>query len=202
MTTRIALLVFDHVDLLDVGGPYEVFLTANRLRERAGEPAPFEVTVVGTSSTVTAFGGLGLVPTHGIDEAGAIDVVVVPGAVDMDTVLADDAVREAVRRLAGTADVTASVCTGALLLATVGLLDDVAAATTHHEDVPILADTIGDRAVTARWADAGHVVTAGGLSSGIGMALHLVERLADRNLAVATAAQIEYQWDPDDGVTT
>ena len=44
-------------------------------------------------------------------------------------------------------------------------------------------------------------MTAGGLSSGIGMALHLVERLADRELAVATARQIEYTWDPDQGVT-
>ncbi len=51
------------------------------------------------------------------------------------------------------------------------------------------------------WVDAGAVVTAGGLSNGLAMSLHLVERLAGRELAVATATQIEYDWDPDDGFT-
>ena len=48
-----------------------------------------------------------------------------------------------------------------------------------------------------RWVDAGEVVTAGGLSSGIAMALHLVDRFAGRELAVRTARQIEYDWDPE-----
>jgi transcriptional regulator GlxA family with amidase domain len=48
-----------------------------------------------------------------------------------------------------------------------------------------------------RWVDAGEVVTSGGLSSGIAMALHLVERFAGRDLALRTARQIEYEWDPE-----
>ncbi len=63
-----------------------------------------------------------------------------------------------------------------------------------------MPEAIGDRAVTARWVDAGSIVTAGGLSSGLAMALHFVDRLVDRNLAVATAAQLAYEWDPGDGI--
>jgi transcriptional regulator GlxA family with amidase domain len=53
-----------------------------------------------------------------------------------------------------------------------------------------------------RWIDSGEVVTAGGLSSGIAMSLHLVERFAGRELAVKTAKQIEYEWDPVAGGRT
>jgi len=58
MTTRVAILVFDEVDLLDVGGPYEVFLTASRLELRRGRPGPFEVAVVGvTGESAISYGG-------------------------------------------------------------------------------------------------------------------------------------------------
>lgn len=198
---RIGLLLFDQVDLLDVGGPYEVFLTANRLAERRGDDAPFEVFTIGVSSSpITSYGGLGLAATCSVADVGALDVLIVPGTVDIDTASADESITEALRALASRATLLSSVCTGSVLLARAGLLASVSRATTHHEDVGILAQVLGDRVVTARWVDAGSVVTAGGLSNGLAMALHLVDRLADRDLAVATAAQIAYAWDPSDGI--
>jgi transcriptional regulator GlxA family with amidase domain len=132
----------------------------------------------------------------------AFDVVVVPGLVDLHRAATDPDLHTAVRRATAGAGIVASVCTGSVLLAHVGLLDDAALATTHHEDVEALAALLGDgRATVARWVDAGDVVTAGGLSSGLAMALHLVDRLVSRDLAVRTAAQIAYDWDPDAGVT-
>lgn len=199
---RVAILVFDGVDLLDVGGPYEVLLTASRLAARAGEPSPFEVLTVGLDARpVTAYGGLGLVPELDMAMLTEVDVTIVPGLIDVDTGVADDALVGGVRRLADlSAEVVGSVCTGAFLLEAAGLLNG--AATTHFEDLPALAERIGDRALAdVRWVDAGRVVTAGGLSSGIAMALHLVDRLAGRELADATARQIGYDWDPDSGRT-
>ena len=197
---RIALLVFDEVDLLDVGGPYEVFLTANRLRERDGGTAPFEVLTVGVADgVVPAYGGLGLRPARTVADVGAIDVLVVPGAVAIDAVASREPLREAVRDLAARASLVASVCTGAFLLGDAGLLDGIGW-TTHHEDVEALGERLGSgRGVVARWVDAGRVVTGGGLSSGIAMSLHLVARLADLGLAERTARQIEYAWDPAAG---
>lgn len=194
---RIGILIYSGVDLLDCGGPYEVFLTASRLAERDGRAAPFEVVTIGVGdSPIAAYGGLGLVPQTTIDDAGQVDVLIVPGAIAIDDVLADTRIRRAIETLGAEAEITTSVCTGAFLLGAQGLLEG-RRWTTHWEDVDLLADRIGDAGATreVRWVDSGEIVTSGGLSSGIAMALHLVERAAGRDLATRTARQIEYDWD-------
>ena len=195
---RIGILIYTGVDLLDCGGPYEVFLTASRLAERDGRVALFEVVTISVGNApLLACGGLGLVPQTTVDEAGSIDVVIVPGAISIEDALADDTLRDAVATLTAAAEIVASVCTGAFLLGAHGMLDD-RSWTTHWEDVALLAERIGGAGATSdvRWVDSGTVVTSGGLSSGIAMALHLVDRIAGRELAVRTARQIEYVWDP------
>jgi transcriptional regulator GlxA family with amidase domain len=200
---RIGLLLFDQVDLLDFGGPYEVFLTADRLLRRAGDERSFEVlSLTLDGEPVTAYGGVGLVPDDELHPALDLDVLIVPGAIAIDDVTADTSLVASIRSAAQRVGITASVCTGAFLLGEAGLLEG-RPWTTHFEDIDILVESIGREGVTrgVQWVDSGEVVTAGGLSAGIGMALHLVERLADRELAVTTARQIEYAWDPDAGVT-
>ncbi len=200
---QIGIVVFEQVDLLDVGGPYEVFLTASRLVERDGETPPFEVLTLGvTREPVEAYGGLRLTPQATLAEAGRLDVIVVPGAVRIDEVLADAGLVEAVGAAARDASVVASVCTGAFVLQSLGFLEG-RPWTTHWEDVDDLAARAGDAGhAWVRWVDAGELVTAGGLSSGIAMALHLVDRFAGRDLALRTARQIEYEWDPEAGGRT
>jgi transcriptional regulator GlxA family with amidase domain len=202
MSTHVGILVFDEVDLLDVGGPYEVFLTAGRLVVRDGAPSPFSVTTIGvTRRPVTSYGGLGLVPTHTVSDVPDLDVVVIPGAISIDNVIRHEPTMAAVRSLCGSASIAASVCTGSFLLGEAGLLE-ARAWTTHWEDVADLAARIGtEHATTAQWVDTGEVVTAGGLSSGMAMALHMVDRIEGRELAVRTARQMDYAWDADGGVS-
>jgi transcriptional regulator GlxA family with amidase domain len=199
---RIGIVVFEQVDLLDVGGPYEVLLTASRLVERDGGEPPFEVLTLGlTRDPVAAYGGLRLIPSSTLADAGRLDVLVVPGAIRIDEVLADSGLVGAVRDAAATAETVASVCTGAFVLQSLGFLEG-RAWTTHWEDVEDLAARTGGAGEAwVRWVDAGEVVTSGGLSSGIAMALHLVDRFAGRDLALRTARQIEYDWDPEPGPT-
>ncbi|HEX6424029.1 MAG TPA: DJ-1/PfpI family protein [Acidimicrobiales bacterium] len=195
---RIGLLLFEDVDLLDVGGPYEVFLTASRVVDRDGGEPPFEVvTLTPDGEPVTAYGGLGLQPQAAVADSGPLDVVVVPGTIDVDAAVGDERLLAAVGALAGASDLTASVCTGAFLLAAAGVLEG-RPWTTHWEDVDLLAARLGEGGAVrdVRWVDDGDVVTAGGLSSGIAMALHLVDRLAGRALAERTARQIDYDWQP------
>lgn len=197
---RVGLLLYEGVDLIDAIGPYEVFLTASRLVARDGGAPPFEVvTLTPDGEPVSAYGGLGLTP-HAAAAAGdlGLDVVVVPGTVDIDAALADDLLGGAVRALSAGASVTASVCTGAFLLASAGLLDG-RPWTTHWEDIDGLARRLGDAGARrgVRWVDDGDVVTAAGLTSGIAMALHLVDRLCGRPLAVRTARQLDHPWHPD-----
>ncbi len=185
---RIGLLAFDDCDAMDLIGPYEVLLTANRLLQRGGRPPAFEVVVVGEQQ-VTVFGGLRLSPDAAAADVERLDVLVVPGAIDIDAAQPD----EAIRALAPRSDVLASVCTGAFFLQRLGLVDG-REVTTHWEDVTLLRD-LGARARDdVRWVDSGALVTSGGISSGIAMTLHLVERYVDRGLAEATARQIDYVW--------
>ena len=202
---RIGLLLFDGVDVIDVGGPYEVFLTASRLAARDGAEPPFEVvTLTPDGSPVTAYGGLGLVPQASASAPDlALDAVLVPGTIDVDAALGDGSVMAAVRTLTAAADLATSVCTGAFLLADAGLLAG-RPWTTHWEDVDDLAARLGSDGGAdpgarrgVRWVDDGDVVTAGGLTSGIAMALHLVDRYAGRALAERTARQLDHPWSPE-----
>ncbi len=201
---HISILLFDDVDLLDSGGPYEVLLTANRLAVRAGDAAPFEIdTVTLDGEPVTAYGGLGLVPSASADVLERTDLLIVPGAVDLSDVRANTDLAAEIERVGAREDTTlASVCTGSFLLGDAGLLDGLAW-TTHWEDVDDLATVIGPEGATrgVRWVDSGRVITGGALSSGIAMALHLVARFASAELAERTARQIDYVWTEDSPIT-
>ena len=199
---RIGILLFDGVDLLDAGGPYEVFLTASRLAVRDGAAPPFDVvTLTADGQPVTAYGGLVLSPQTSVRNAGDLDVVIIPGAIDIDTAADDEALLPSVEALTAGGAVAASVCTGAFLLGAAGLLRN-RAWTTHWEDIDALAERLGDAGARrgVRWIDEGPVVTAGGLSSGIAMALHLVDRFAGRDLAERTGRQLDYSWSPESAV--
>jgi transcriptional regulator GlxA family with amidase domain len=198
---RIGMLLYNGVDLIDAGGPYEVFLTASRLAMRDGSDPPFEVvTLTPDGAPVTTYGGLGLVPhASATDPALALDALLVPGTIDIDAALADDVLAAAVKALTTATELTASVCTGAFLLAAAGILEG-RPWTTHWEDVDDLAMRLGtsDSARRGvRWVDDGDVVTAAGLTSGIAMALHLVDRCSGRDLAARTARQLDYPWSPE-----
>lgn len=197
MSLRIGILVFDTFDLIDAGGPYEVFLTASRLRERAGLPAPFEVVLVSPGGRdATAYGGMTLT---GLADAAttSVDAVVVPGTIDIEGAMKDVELRDTVAALVGASDLASSVCTGSFLLARAGVLEGLAA-TTHWEDVPALGEeNVSESVAGVRWVDSGDVVTSGGLTSGMHMALHLVARLADADLAHATARQLDMDWSED-----
>lgn len=195
-STRIGLLLFDEVEVLDACGPFEVFSVADRVAGRSGAPAPFEVITLSAepTTTVRARGGLPIVADLLLADAPPVDVAVVPGGVTP-AIEADPAVISWIRRAADAGAVVASVCTGAFPLALAGLLDG-RAATTHWEDLAELRERFPAVRVvdTARYLDHGDVATSAGVSAGIDLALHLVARLAGDALAVATARQMDYPW--------
>ena len=198
MTMRVAILVFDGFDLIDAGGPYEVFLTASRLAERDGLPPQYEVVLVSPDGAdAVAFGGMTLTGLAGPEAVGPVDMVIVPGTVNVAKALAHPGLVAAVETLLRDTTVAASVCTGAFLLARVGALEGLRA-TTHWEDVDDLAATgrIGEAVRGVRWVDEGSVVTSGGLTSGMHMALHLVARDFGVEHAARTAKQLDLVWDP------
>lgn len=200
MTLNVAIFVFDEVEVLDFAGPYEVFSTASRVHRRGQPtaPEPFKVyTVAKTAAPVRARAGLVVHADHRIDDHPAIDLLVVPGGV-VTAELQAPAVANWIAAVARSAQIMASVCTGAFLLAQAGLLNQ-RRATTHWEDTAELKAMFPALTVIEqrRWIDEGAVVTSAGISAGIDMCLHLVERLAGRDLAVRTARQMDFLWHED-----
>lgn len=194
-TRTVGIYLYDEVEVLDFAGPFEVFSVATRVAPRQ-TPPPFSViTLSADGGRIAARGRLGVAPAYGLDGHPDIDLLIVPGGV-VDAELARPAVIDWIRTQATRAEIVASVCTGAFLLAEAGLLDGLEA-TTHWEDADDLADRYPRVAVmrnTIGWVDLGPIVTSAGISAGIDMALHLVERLCGRALAERTARQMEYRW--------
>ena len=197
MTLSIAIYVYPQVEVLDFAGPFEVFTTASRVhgRRHPGEEPPFRVfTVARSAEPVQARAGLRVLPDHGFANCPPADVLLVPGGV-VDQELADAQAIDWVRRTAAQAQLTASVCTGAFLLAQAGLLKDQRA-TTHWEDLDDLRTRFPALRVQegVRWVDEGAIVTSAGIAAGIDMSLHLVARLAGEPLAIATARQMDVPY--------
>jgi len=196
-TSSVGIYLFDEVEVLDFAGPFEVLSTATRVAARLepGAPAPFAVTLVADEPrTVRARGGLPVVVRASFADHPKLDVLLVPGG-DVSSELERPAVLEWIRRTAETTPLVASVCTGAFLLAKAGLLDG-RAATTHWEDLAELQRLFPAVRVEAGacWVDERDRVTSAGISAGLDMSLHLVSRLAGRELAERTARQMDYVW--------
>jgi transcriptional regulator GlxA family with amidase domain len=197
MTIAVAIYLFKNVEVLDFAGPFEVFTTASRvfLKHNPDKPAPFKVfTVAKTSAPVQARAGLKTLPDFSVDDGPRIDLLVIPGGV-VDEELQDEQMIDWVRATSSSAQMTASVCTGAFLLAKAGLLDGQQA-TTHWEDIADLRSQFPQVWVQegVRWVDEGAVVTSAGIAAGIDMSLHLVARLASKELAIATARQMDVPY--------
>lgn len=198
MTRRVAILLFDAVEVLDFAGPLEVFAVAARLHARArpDEPAPFEAFTVSRSlEAIQTRCGLRVLPTHDFASCGHVDILVVPGGV-VDAEMSNDVVIDWIAATAGRCECVASVCTGAFLLAKTGLLDDKRA-TTHWEDLQDLARLFPKVQVIERtpWTVHANVFTSAGISAGISMSLEIVARLIGRAAAHAVARQMEYRWE-------
>ena len=193
---EVGILLYDDVEVLDCCGPFEVFTTASRVARRRGSfTAPFSVhTIACHDRRVAARGGLHLLASSTMVEHPPLDVLIVPGGMTGE-VEHDERLIAWLRGAANDVGVTASVCTGAFLLAMAGVLDG-REATSHWEDVDELERRFPAIKVrrNVRWVDNGPVVSSAGISAGIDMSLHLVRRQEGEALALATAAQMEYDW--------
>ncbi len=200
--TNVGILLFDDVEVLDFAGPFEVFSRVRTVpgpeSRRSEESAPFEVfTVARTAAPVRAVGGLAVLPRYGFADAPRIDLLLVPGGWGTRALLADEETLAWLAERAAAARLVTSVCTGALVLGKLGLLDG-RRATTHWAALDLLAALSPATAVERdrRWVDDG-VVTSAGVAAGIDMAFHLVARLCGDEVARETARYIEYPWVPE-----
>lgn len=195
-TRNVAILIFDDVELLDFCGPFEVFSVASR---QADGQAPFNVyTVAEGSGAVMARNGLSVNPRYSIEDCPQLDIVVVPGGYGTRKQMRNELLTSWIETSAREAELTLSVCTGALMLARAGLLEGLRA-TTHHGALEELRQVAPNATIeeNVRFVDNGSVILSAGISAGIDMALHVVGRLLGQEAALETAKQMEYAWNPE-----
>jgi transcriptional regulator GlxA family with amidase domain len=183
---QIAYLLYDRFTALDIIGPHDVLnsVPGNESIFVAEERGPIR----NESDT------LSLVADASIDEVRSPDIVVVPGGFGNRVLLEHEPLHEWIRTVHENTAWTTSVCTGALLLAAAGLLDGVPA-TTHWLARDLLAE-LGAKPVPERVVQHGKIVTAAGVSSGIDMALRLVQQINGDDVAKAVQLGIEYDPEP------
>jgi putative intracellular protease/amidase/YHS domain-containing protein len=183
----VAFLLSDGAVIIDFCGPWEVFQDVYIPGRK--EEAFRLYTVAETTRPIRASGGMKITPDYTLESAPAPKVVVIPAQHGP-----SEAMLQWVRRSAKSADVTMSVCTGAFLLAKTGLLSGRSATTHHGSYVPFAMEFPDVRLRRgARFVEEGKLASAGGLSSGIDLALRVVERYYGREIAGKTASYMEYQ---------
>ena len=180
-TLSIGLLVFPKVQQLDLTGPHEIF---------ASLPGATVHLVWKTLDPIVSATGLVLVPDTLMAECPALDVLCVPGGVGVNALMEDAEVLGFLRDRSASARFVTSVCTGALVLAAAGLLDGKRA-TTHwasHDFLPRL----GAVPEVARVVTDGRLISGGGVTAGIDMALTVAAELVGRAEAETVQLSLEY----------
>jgi len=182
---RTAIVLGKEAVVIDFAGPWEVF---HDVSVTGYDGSPFELYTVAESLTpVKVAGGMTIMPDYAFDKAPKPDLIVVPA------MLATPAILAWLRSAAPASDLTMSVCGGSLVLAEAGLLAGKSA-TSHHSALESMAAEYPDVKVKrgVRFVDDGNISTAGGLTSGVDLAIHVVERYFGRAVAERTAWDLEH----------
>jgi len=200
MRKRVGILIFPAVELLDFCGPYEVF-SVTRLDEekRRAESSPFEVLLVAeTIDPLMATGGLRVIPDATLETCPPLDILVVPGGWGTRAEMKNQRVLKWIAERAREIETLTSVCTGAMLLWQIGLLDG-RRATTHWRSLEWMRQSFPSVTVEDKLhvVEDGQVLTSAGISAGIDMALRVVARYCGEAVGRATARHMEYPF-PDD----
>lgn len=201
---KVGILLFDYVDVLDFTGPAEVLsLTANNKAEQIFTlytkqllpTRPFEVfTLTETGKSITTHTEIEVVPDFSIDNSPKLDILIIPGGPlrAVQTMAKNKRIIDWIIKHKNI-EYICSVCTGAYILGATGLLNGKKA-TTHHLALKLLQkkypeiQVLSDRKVIHD----GNIITSGGVSSGINMALYIVKQILGESIAERTAKTIEF----------
>ena len=187
---QVGIFLFNEVELLDFAGPYEVFSVTSELNH-------YELFNVFTLSengeAVKTVNGLTVVPNYSFTKHPTVDILIIPGGVGTKTELSKPDTLAWVQANCQSAGITMSVCSGARILAALGLLNH-REATTHHEVMEHVKELAPAVILNTekRFVDNGTIMTSGGISAGIDLSLYIVEKLYGQEIANKTIRYMEY----------
>ena len=187
---RIAILLFDEVEVLDFAGPLEVF---NCVKDVAPEIDIDAFTISFRQGPVYCRSNLVVIPNQTTDFHVDFNVLLIPGGIGIRKILENPSQLKTIEKLIKKAEVVLTVCTGSLILAKVGLLKNKFA-TTHHTCFDFLHQLEPTTQVirNKRFVDEGNIVSAAGISAGIDMALFVVKSYFGGDVMHAVKMEMEY----------
>jgi len=190
-----AILAYPGIEPIDIGATYGVLSMAKRVA-----PALRFFVVSKSGGELAMANGLRLVADYGFADCPAADVLMVLGGPGWQAACEDRSILSFIDRFHRSEGIVAAVCTGGMILAATGLLAGRSATTKRAivEGEPRPLDLLvqrnpGVRAIEARIVDTGSILTGGGVSLGIDMTLHLIQRCLGRKVAEETARILEYR---------
>jgi transcriptional regulator GlxA family with amidase domain len=189
----IAFVLYPGLTVFDLAGPLQIFTGVSELVPQ------YRTVIVGERvEPMDTDIHVKMIPTHTFEEVPNPSVLLVPGGgVPTLRAMSNEAIRNYVRSAAETAEVAGSICTGALILASVGLLEG-RQATTHWAFYRIL-EQLGAKYVRKRWVEDGKFICSAGVSAGIDAALQLAARLTDEETARRVQRSLGYDPHPPFG---
>jgi transcriptional regulator GlxA family with amidase domain len=195
--TRVGILIFQDVEVLDFAGPFEVF-SVTRLNEhrRRQEQSPFEVILIAESrEPIIASAGMRVIPDVDLENCPPLDILVVPGGWGTRTEIENKRLIDWIEKVGSEVNTLTSVCTGSMLLGRARLLDGLRA-TTHWRALNWMRDSFPEVTVESdlHVVEDGRVLTSAGISAGIDMSLRVVARYCGEAVGRATARHMEYPF--------
>mgnify|MGYP001177074054 FL=1 len=187
---NVGILIFDNAEVLDFAGPFEVFSVTSELNNFE----PFDVFTVGEKSTpISAVNGLSVNPRYNFNNCPRIDVLIIAGGSGTRKLMKNKKVLDWIDKVHQKTELTISICSGARLLGLLGLLDDKPYCT-HHEVYEHMKEIVptGKPQQKQRFIKAGRIYSSGGISAGIDLSFHIVEKLLGEKTTKQTATYMEY----------
>ncbi|MEL7122087.1 MAG: DJ-1/PfpI family protein [Bacteroidota bacterium] len=187
---NIGILIFDNAEVLDFAGPFEIFAVTSELNDHK----LFNVFTVGESiKPISAVNGLSVNPKYDFNTCPHIDVLIISGGSGTRQQMGNKNMLDWINKIHQETEYTLSICSGSRLLGALSLLDDQPYCT-HHEVYNHMDEIVptGLPQKDKRYVQAGKIFTSGGISAGIDLSIHVVEKLHGEKTAKRTTDYMEY----------
>lgn len=187
----VGILIFNNAEVLDFAGPFEVFSVTSELNNHK----LFNVfTVAQTLQPISAVNGLSVNPTYNLNNCPSVDILVISGGFGTRKLVEDKVTLDWMANVHKATDYTLSICSGSMLLGAIGLLDNQPYCT-HHLVYDLMEKQVptGLPQKDRRFVNFDKVYTSGGISAGIDLSFHIVEKIHGQQIADRTATYMEYE---------